>query len=86
MSTIPEHFDRITLKILWDRLVAITDEIVASLVRTSFSINVREGYDLSCILFDVKGRTLAQGTYSVPSFTGYDRTFFFHSLTALSPD
>lgn len=63
-------FDPISLKILWDRLVAITDEIVASLVRTSFSINVREGYDLSCILFDPLGRVLAQGTYSVPSFTG----------------
>jgi N-methylhydantoinase B len=63
-------FDPISLKILWDRLVAITDEIVASLVRTSFSINVREGYDLSCILFDPRGRVLAQGTYSVPSFTG----------------
>lgn len=62
--------DAVGLKIQWDRLVAITDEIVASLVRTSFSINVREGYDLSCILFDAKGRTLAQGTYSVPSFTG----------------
>jgi N-methylhydantoinase B len=64
------QFDPVSLKILWDRLVAITDEIVASLVRTSFSINVREGYDLSCILFDARGRILAQGTYSVPSFTG----------------
>ena len=63
-------FDAVELKILWDRLVAITDQIVASLVRTSFSINVREGYDLSCILFDGRGRVLAQGTYSVPSFTG----------------
>ena len=41
MITQPDQFDPITLKILWDRLVAITDEIVASLVRTSFSINVR---------------------------------------------
>ena len=63
-------YDPVSLKILWDRLVSITDESVASLVRTSFSINVREGYDLSCILFDARGRTLAQGTYSVPSFTG----------------
>ncbi|MEM7255680.1 MAG: hydantoinase B/oxoprolinase family protein, partial [Pseudomonadota bacterium] len=63
-------YDPVSLKILWDRLVAITDEIVLSLVRTSFSINVREGYDLSCILFDARGRTLGQGTYSVPSFTG----------------
>lgn len=69
-STPVRDYDAVSLKILWDRLVAITDEIVASLVRTSFSINVREGYDLSCILFDAQARVLAQGTFSVPSFTG----------------
>ena len=29
--------DAISLGIMWDRLVAITDEIVSALVRTSFS-------------------------------------------------
>jgi len=86
MITQPDQFDPITLKILWDRLVAITDEIVASLVRTSFSINVREGYDLSCILFDVKGRTLAQGTYSVPSFTGTAPQTLRRMLAEYPPD
>jgi len=55
---------------MWNRLIAIADEIVSSLVRTSFSINVRESFDLSCVLFDADGRQLAQGSYSVPSFTG----------------
>ena len=55
------QFDAVSLKILWDRLVAITDEIVLSLVRTSFSINVREGYDLSCILFDARGTYAGAG-------------------------
>jgi N-methylhydantoinase B len=63
-------YDPIALGIHWDRLICIADEIVTSLVRTSFSINVRESYDLSCVLFDAKGRSLAQGTYSVPSFIG----------------
>ena len=63
-------YDPIALGIHWDRLISIADEIVNSLVRTSFSINVRESYDLSCVLFDARGRSLAQGTYSVPSFTG----------------
>ena len=30
-------FDPISLGILWDRLISITDEIVETLVRTSFS-------------------------------------------------
>ena len=64
------NYDPIALGILWDRLVSIADEIVNSLVRTSFSTNVRESYDLSCVVFDARGRSLAQGSYSVPSFTG----------------
>lgn len=63
-------FDPVSLGIIWDRLIAITDETLGSLVRTSFSTNVRESYDLSCMLFDSQMRSIAQGTYSVPSFTG----------------
>ena len=62
--------DAISLGVQWDRLISIGDEIINSLVRTSFSTNVRESYDLSCLVFDSKGRAVAQGSYSVPSFTG----------------
>lgn len=62
--------DPVSLGIIWDRLISITDETLSTLVRTSFSTNVRESYDLSCILFDAKARLIAQGNYSVPSFTG----------------
>ena len=81
-----QTFDPISLKILWDRLVSIADEVVLSLVRTSFSINVREGYDLSCILFDQRGRMLAQGNYSVPSFTGTAPQTLAHMLKACPPE
>ena len=80
------QFDPLDLKILWDRLIAITDESVLSLVRTSFSINVREGYDLSCILFDAHGRILAQGSYSVPSFTGTAPQTMAHMLKRFPAD
>jgi N-methylhydantoinase B len=62
--------DPIALGIQWDRLIAIADEIINALVRTSFSTNVRESYDLSCVVFDRRGHSIAQGSYSVPSFTG----------------
>ena len=32
-----QTFDPISLKILWDRLVSIADEVVLSLVRTALS-------------------------------------------------
>ncbi len=81
-----QRFDPISLKILWDRLVSIADEVVLSLVRTSFSINVREGYDLSCILFDHRGRMIAQGNYSVPSFTGTAPQTLAHMLRDCPPE
>jgi N-methylhydantoinase B len=65
-----EDFDAISLSIMWDRLVAIADEIVSTLVRTSFSTIVRDSYDLSVVILDTKGRLIAQGTYAVPVFIG----------------
>ena len=77
--------DPVSLKILWDRLVSIADELVLSLVRTSFSMNVREGYDLSCMIFDSQARLLAQGSYSVPSFTGTAPRTIGHMLKVFPP-
>ncbi len=72
--------DPVTLGIMWDRLISITDEVLSALVRTSFSSNVRDSYDLSCLLFSADGTSLAQGTYSVPSFTGTAPATLRHML------
>lgn len=79
-------YDPVSLGILWDRLISITDEIVSTLVRTSFSINVRESYDLSCVLFDADGYPIAQGSYSVPSFTGTSGLTIAHMFRKYPPD
>ncbi len=65
-----QQFDAVSLGILWDRLIAIADETVEALVRTSFSSIVRENYDLACVLFDADGNSLAQGSFSQPVFIG----------------
>ena len=44
--------DAVDLGIMWDRLIAITDEIVSTLVRTSFSTIVTESYDLTVVVLD----------------------------------
>jgi len=80
------NIDPVTLGILWDRLISITDEIVSTLIRTSFSINTRESYDLSCVLFDAQARPLAQGTDSVPSFTGTAGPTIQHLLKRFPPE
>ena len=60
--------DAASLEVLWTRLVSITDEAAAALVRTSFSTIVRESHDFSCVLTDAQGRSIAQATDSIPSF------------------
>ncbi len=64
------EFDAVSLGIMWDRLVSLTDEIVSTLVRSSFSTIVSESYDLSCVVLDADANTIAQGAFSVPAFIG----------------
>lgn len=77
--------DAISLGIQWDRLISITDEIISVLVRTSFSNIVRESYDLSCAVFDRRGRLLAQGTYGSPGFIGTAPVTLAHMLKRFDP-
>ena len=81
-----KDLDAVSLGIVWDRLIAITNEILMALVRTSFSPNVRESLDLSCMVFDAAGRSIAQGTYSVPSFTGTGVATVRHMLNRYPPE
>lgn len=62
--------DIITLGIIWDHLISIADEILLALVRTSFSMTVREAWDAGAVIFDRSGRPVAQGSQSTPAFTG----------------
>jgi len=65
-----QTFDAVSLGIMWDRLISIVDEIVSTLVRTSFSTIVNESYDLTCVVLDADANSIAQGTFSVPVFIG----------------
>lgn len=80
MTETAPNYDPISLKILWDRLISITDEGVTTLIRTAFSTVVREAYDLSVLLLDTDGELLAQGTQSIPSFTGSAPATLGHML------
>jgi len=60
--------DGITLEILWNRLIAVMNEIDDAIVRTSFSTIVGESRDFGYILTDERGRSLCQSTFSPPNF------------------
>lgn len=75
-----------TLEIMWSRLTSIADEAATTLVRTSFSTVVRESKDLSCALFDTRGRSLSQAAMSMPAFTGTMPLTMKHFLGRYPPD
>ncbi|HEY8811627.1 MAG TPA: hydantoinase B/oxoprolinase family protein, partial [Candidatus Dormibacteraeota bacterium] len=58
--------DLVTLEILWNRLIAVTNEQAAALMRTSFTPIVRDIGDLSAAVFDIRGQMLAQATTGTP--------------------
>ena len=62
--------DPILLGIVWQRLTGLMDEVAQTFVRTSFSVVVRENWDLACSLMDSDGRQFAQSSRSIPSFLG----------------
>ena len=78
--------DAVSLSIMWDRLIGITDEIISALVRSSFSTIVRESGDLSVVMLDLNGSSVAQGSYSVPSFTGTAAATLRHMLAKFPPE
>jgi len=73
-------FDAVSLGIMWGRLVSLADEIVSTLVRTSFSTIVYESYDLTVVILDAEANSIAQGTFSVPVFIGSAPVTLRHML------
>ena len=85
-STDEPALDAVSLGILWDRLISITDEGVSVMLRSSFSTLLRECLDLTVILFDAEGRSIVQGTKSLPSFTGTGPATLRHMLERFPPE
>jgi N-methylhydantoinase B len=77
--------DPVTLGILWSRLIGVTNEQAAALMRTSFTPIVRESGDLSAALFDARGRMLAQAVTGTPGHINSLATSMRHFLAAFGP-
>ena len=66
MTTTGQAIDPITLEVLWNRLLSVTNEQQVALMRTAFSTVVRETQDLACGVFDARGRMIAQSLTGTP--------------------
>jgi N-methylhydantoinase B/oxoprolinase/acetone carboxylase alpha subunit len=60
------QLERITLDLLWQRIIAILEDETHVLIRTAFSTSTREAGDLSTGLFDSSGRMMAQAVTGTP--------------------
>jgi N-methylhydantoinase B/oxoprolinase/acetone carboxylase alpha subunit len=65
-----DTIDPIQLEIYWSRAIAIANEMMATLIRTSFSTVVRVNRDCSAAVFDERGQMLAQPDHSAPAHIG----------------
>jgi len=70
-----------TLEILWGRLIAISEEQAAMVLRTAFSTVVRESNDFACVLLTRTGDLLAQPYQSLPGFTRCTSVVMKHFLS-----
>ncbi len=72
--------DPVSLEILWGRLIAVSEEQAAMVLRTAFSSIVRESYDFTCVLLTPDGDLLAQPYQALPGFTRCSSTVMKHFL------
>jgi N-methylhydantoinase B len=74
--------DPVTLEVIWNRLLSVTNEQQDTLMRTAFSTIVRESQDLACGLFDTQGRMIAQSISGTPGHINAMATSMRHFLAA----
>lgn len=58
--------DPITLEIVWNGLLSVTDECFITLMRAAYSTNIKERHDHSIAIADAGGRLIAQSQRSLP--------------------
>jgi len=78
--------DSITLEVLWNRLLSVTNEQQVALMRTAFSTILRESQDLACGVFDTRGNMLAQSETGTPGHINAMATGMRHFLDVYPPD
>ena len=86
MAEAPVELDPVSLEILWTRLIAVTNEQAAALMRTSFTPIVREVGDLSAAVFDRRGLMLAQAVTGTPGHINSLASGVKHFLAAYPPE
>lgn len=62
--------DPATLEMLWGRLRSAANEQGATIMRTAFSVGVRDMADYACAIFDARARLIIQADANTPGLCG----------------
>lgn len=63
-----DPLDPLTLEILWQRLIAVAEQMSTTLARTAFSTTITASNDYGCVLIDADARCIAHAQRSLPIF------------------
>jgi N-methylhydantoinase B len=80
-STLPTDVDPVRFEVLRNALLAITEEMGATLRRAAYSTNIKTRGDFSCAFFDRDLRTIAQA-FAQPSHLGSLAHIVPHAIRA----
>ncbi|MEM9549825.1 MAG: hydantoinase B/oxoprolinase family protein [Pseudomonadota bacterium] len=83
---IKDPADALRFQVLWSRLISVADEIATTLVKTAFSLIVRDNHDYACGLYDSRGEMLAQSTQCTPGQAGSTPTVMHDMLRIYPPE
>lgn len=78
--------ETLRFQVLWSRLISVADEIATTLVKTAFSLIVRDNHDYACGLYDSRGWMLAQSTQCTPGQAGSTPTVMRDMLRVYPPE
>ena len=75
----PAAPDPVALEVFSNALLSVAEEMGALLIRTAYSINIKERQDASTAIFDAKGRLVAQAEH-IPMHLGALLSIIAHTL------
>ena len=81
-----EPLTGLRFQVLWSRLISVADEIATTLVKTAFSLIVRDNHDYACALYDSRGSMLAQSTQCTPGQAGSTPSVMNDMLSVYPPE
>ena len=78
--------DPITLQVMTNAIYSVADEIVATLIRTSYSTNIKDRRDCSGAVFSPKGEVVAQAEIGTPLHLGVMLPALQTALKTIPPE